>query len=208
MMKAIIGKKIEMSQIFKQDGTVVPVTLVQAGPCTVTQIKTSEKDGYNSVQLGFGLGKHLPKPSAGHLKDLPMHSVLHDFDLQADGIKRGDVIDVSAFTPGEKVTIIGISKGRGFQGVVKRHGFHGAPASHGTKDQLRASGSIGPKGPERVFKGVRMAGRMGGDRVTVKNLEVVSVDKNKNIIALKGAVPGARNSFIYIRTSGNDIWQK
>jgi large subunit ribosomal protein L3 len=199
-MKVLIAKKIEMSQRFKEDGTVAPVTLLQAGPCKVTQIKTDEKDGYQSVQLGCGSSKNLTKPMKGHLKASGAGTAtLREFRLEStEGLEVGAEINVSQFTPGEFVNVTGLSKGKGFQGVVKRHGFHGSPASHGHKDQLRMPGSIGSTGPQRVFKGTRMAGRTGHDRVTVKNLEVIEVDAEKNVLAVKGAVPGARGSVILI----------
>ena len=199
-MKFILAKKIEMSQIFRPDGTVVPVTLVQAGPCIVTQVKSAETDGYAAVQLGFLPKKELAKPQAGHLKDLPQASVLREFRLtEAASVKRGDAVEASVFAPGDVIQVTGMSKGKGFQGVVKRHGFHGSPASHGHKDQLRMPGSIGPGGVQHVIKGRRMAGRMGDERVTVKNLEIVEVRDN-GILAVKGAVPGARNGILELQT--------
>lgn len=199
-MKCILAKKLEMSQIFRQDGTVVPVTLVQAGPCVVTQVKTQEADGYTAVQFGFLSAKKLSKPQEGHLKGLQKLRFLREFrmqDVDVSDIKRGDVIEASTFASGDLVDVIGTSKGKGFQGVVKRHGFHGHPSSHGHKDQLRMPGSIGAGGVQHVLKGRRMAGRMGNDTVTVKNLEVIEV-RDQGIIALKGAVPGARNALLEI----------
>lgn len=199
-MKQIIAKKLDMSQIFREDGTVVPVTLLQAGPCVVTQVRTAEKDGYDAVQLGFGEGKKQAKPQQGHLKASGAKSrVLKEFRTEgATDLKVGDAIEVSQFSPGEFVHISGVSKGKGFQGVVKRHGFKGSPATHGHKDQHRMPGSIGSGGVARVFKGTRMGGRMGGENVTVKNLEVVQVDAAKGTMAVKGAVPGARGSVVII----------
>ncbi len=198
-MKCILAKKIEMSQVFRQDGTVVPVTLVQAGPCVVTQVKSQDTDGYSAIQLGFLEMKKCTKPQEGHLKDLPLSRVMREFRLgDTINLKRGDTIDAQTFSVGDVVEVTGTSKGKGFQGVVKRHGFHGHPASHGHKDQLRMPGSIGAGGPQHVFKGRRMAGRMGNETVTVKNLQVVEV-RDKGILALKGAVPGARNSILEIR---------
>lgn len=197
-MKCIIGKKIQMSQIWNDQGKVVPVTIVEAKPCVVTQVKNVEKDGYAALQFGFGSKKKLSKPMQGHLKDLPQLEGFKEFrgsDLQ---LKRGDTIDVGVFNPGDKVKVTGISKGKGFQGVVKRHGFHGSPATHGHKDQLRMPGSIGAGGVQKVFKGRKMAGRMGGERVTVYPLEVVAVDKEKNQMMIKGAIPGARGSSVTI----------
>ncbi len=200
-MKFILGKKLEMSQVYRPDGTVVPVTLVQAGPCVVTQVKTAEQDGYTAVQLGFLPIKKLAKPQEGHLKDLQKLRVLREFRVEgATEQKRGDVIEAVSFQPGDVVHVSGISKGKGFQGVVKRHHFHGHPSSHGHKDQERMPGSIGAGGVQHVLKGRRMAGHMGTDRVTVKNLSVVEV-RDGGILALKGAVPGARHTVIEIVTA-------
>jgi large subunit ribosomal protein L3 len=199
-MKFIIAKKIEMTQKFREDGTVVPVTLVEAGPCTVVQVKTDASDGYGAVQVGFGVAKKNNKAKAGHLKDLERAKVLKEFRAENTSLKRGDKIDVSIFSVGDAVEVTGISKGKGFQGVVKRHHFHGHPTTHGTKDAVRMPGSIGSGGNQRVFKGLRMAGRMGSDQVTIKNLEIISVDKEKNILALKGAVPGGRGAILLIRS--------
>lgn len=200
-MKFILAKKLEMSQVFRPDGAVVPVTLVQAGPCVVTQVKTPESDGYTAVQLGFLPKKELAKPQTGHLKDLPQASVLREFRLsEPASMRRGDAVEASVFAPGDIVQVTGTSKGKGFQGVVKRHGFHGSPASHGHKDQLRMPGSIGPGGVQHVIKGRRMAGRMGDDRVTVKNLEIVEV-RDGGILAVKGAVPGARNAVLELQSN-------
>jgi large subunit ribosomal protein L3 len=199
-MKVIIAEKIEMSQRFKEDGTVVPVTLLKAGPCTVTQVRTNDKDGYSAVQLGCGVAKQTSKPQAGHLKASGANSkLLREFRLEeTEGLEPGAQMDVSQFTAGEFVAVTGVSKGKGFQGPVKRYNFKGSPASHGHKDQLRMPGSIAATGPARVFKGTRMAGRMGNEQVTVKNLEVVEVDTKNNILAVKGAVPGARGTVILI----------
>lgn len=201
-MKFILGKKLEMTQKFMEDGTVVPVTAVVAGPCTVTQVRTSEKDGYNAIQIGFLVKKKLNKPETGHLKGLDNFRYLQEFRVgeidNKETLKRGDEINVENFEVGDVVKVSGISKGKGFQGVVKRHHFAGSPASHGHKDQLRMPGSIGATGPARVFKGVRMPGRMGNSRVTVKNLKVIEIDKDKNIIFIKGAIPGARNGLVEI----------
>lgn len=195
-MKFILGRKIEMSQVYRPDGTVVPVTLVEAGPCVVTQVKSQEQDGYTAVQIGFQPKKKLTKPQAGHLKDLDQYGILREFRTEQADVARGDKIEASTFAPGDTVHVSGTSKGRGFQGVVKRHGFHGQKASHGHKDQLRAPGSIGPGGVQHVLKGTRMAGHMGDERVTVKNLEIVEV--KGNTLAVKGAIPGARNSVVEI----------
>lgn len=204
MKKFILGKKIGMTQVFDKEGKVIPVTLIEAGPCFVAQIKTIEKDGYNAVQIGFGAKKKISKPLKGHLKELSLSAgqagnlqYLKEFEND-ENLKVGDKIDVSVFKEEEKVRIAGISKGKGFAGVVKRHGFAGGPASHGNKDRLRAPGSIGMSFPERVPKGRRMAGRMGGERTTVKNLKIVGIDLEKNILAVKGAVSGPKGSLVEI----------
>lgn len=198
-MKFILGRKLQMSQVYRPDGTVVPVTLVEAGPCVVTQVKTLENDGYRAVQIGFDPRKNISQPQKNHLKDLPSFSVLREFgvDEKAD-YHRGDEIAATIFAPGDAISVSGISKGHGFQGVVKRHGFHGQKQTHGHKDQQRAPGSIGAGGIQRVFKGMRMAGHMGQDRVTVKNLEVVEV--RGQVLAIKGAIPGSRHSVVEIVT--------
>jgi large subunit ribosomal protein L3 len=199
IMKFILGKKLEMSQKFKEDGTVVPVTLISAGPCKVTQIKTIEKDGVNAVQIGFDVVKKLNKPEAGHLKDLENFRHLVEIAVEKPGeYTRGQEIKVSVLAPGEKVQVVGTSRGMGFAGVVKRHHFRGHPATHGHKDQLRMPGSIGAGGVQRVFKGMRMGGRMGGENITIKNLEVIEVDEQNNVLALKGAVPGKRGATVLI----------
>jgi len=202
-MKFILGRKLNMSQIFKDDGRVVPVTVVQAGPCHITQVKTIDKDGYQAVQVGYLEKKKIFKSVLGHLKGLPKYRYLKEFKIDTEQeLARGKELKVNIFEIGEKVKAVGISKGKGFQGVVKRHGFHGSPASHGHKDQLRMPGSIGSTDAARVFKGKRMAGRMGTDRVTVSNLEIIDIDLEMNLIYLKGAVPGTRDSLIMIRTEG------
>ncbi len=215
-MKFIIGKKLDMTQVWKGDKHVA-VTRIEAGPCIVVQVKGGDKDGYRAIQLGFGerKAKNINKPQQGHMKGLGNFKYLREFRLmpgtakgrqeapkEAENLKRGDVIDASTFAAGDVVKISGTSKGKGFKGVVKRHGFHGQDKTHGTKDQVRMPGSIGSTGPQRVFKGVRMAGRMGGDRVTTANLEIIEVDKENNILLVKGAVPGARNSMVLITGEG------
>ena len=205
-MKFIIGKKLEMSQIFKADGNVIPVTAVLATPNVITQVKAAEgKDGYNAVQVGFGAEKKLKKSLAGHLKGLAPVKTIKEFRVDAAdaaALKRGDEITVEVFAEGDSVKVSGVSKGKGFQGVVKRHGFHGSPKTHGHKDQLRMPGSIGAGGVQRVFKGRRMAGHMGDENVTVAGLNVVAIDAEKNIIYIKGAIPGARNSVVTIYGPG------
>lgn len=207
-MKAILGKKMEMTQIFREDGTVVPVTLVKAGPCTVTMVRENPQ-GEATAILGFDTKKSVAKPQKDDWKELGTFAITQEFKLKEDeNVERGQKIDVTAFEVGNIVNVIGISKGRGFQGVVKRHHFHGSPKSHGHKDQLRMGGSIGASGPQRVFKGVRMPGHMGQDKVTVKNLEVIKVDAENNLIALKGAVPGSRGSFVTIIATESNVWHK
>lgn len=198
-MKFILGTKEKMTQIFGKDGVVQPVTIINAGPVKVTQIKNVEKDGYESVQVGYGekKEKNINKPEKGHLKGLGNFRYLREFNTDEE-VKVGDKIDVSVFEEGEEVIISAISKGKGFQGVVKRHNFAGGPRSHGQKHSERKPGSIGSTGPQRVFKGTRMAGRMGGDRVTVKNLKVVQVDKENNRLLIKGAVPGKRGTLVEV----------
>lgn len=198
-----------MTQIFKGDN-VIPMTLIESGPNFVVQVKTKEKDGYAAVQLGFGMRKekNIKKPQRGHLEKIKNKisnikntnlRYLKEFRVENSELKLGDEIKPDIFTAGDKVSVIAISKGKGFQGVVKRHGFHGGPKSHGQKDRHRAPGSIGAAWPQFVIKGMKMAGRMGGDKVTVKNLEVVEVDKENNLIALKGAVPGRRGTLVMIK---------
>ena len=200
-----------MTQTYREDGTIVPVTVVQVDRCVVTQIKSTDKDGYAAVQLGFGKRKHAGKTMRGHLKsfsakNMPAFLRLREVRLSdASPFTVGDAIDVTMFQPGDKISATGTSKGKGFQGVVKRHHFHGHPSSHGHKDQMRMPGSIGAGEPQHVFKGTRMAGRMGGDRVTVKNLEVVSVDAEKHLLYVKGALPGARNSLIILMGEGDGV---
>ena len=203
-MKFIIGRKLNMTQIWRGD-EVIAVTGIQAGPCAVVQIKTKDKDGYGAVQIGYGAKKekNTGKPARGHARGLGNFAHLREFIPESTaGLKRGDLIDVTTFAAGDKVKVTGISKGRGFQGVVKRHGFSGAPKTHGTKDQLRMPGSVGATGPAHVFKGRRMPGQMGNERVTVKNLEVAEVDASKNVLYVKGAVPGALNGLVLVSGPG------
>ena len=206
MAKFILGKKLHMTQRFLADGTWVPVTVVEAGPCAVTQVKNKDNDGYQAVQVGFGFKRSLNKPLAGHFKGLDNFRQVREFRVdQSNAFERGKMIDVSSFQSGDYLDVTAISKGKGFQGVVRRHGFHGSPATHGHKDQLRMPGSIGAGGVQHVFKGTRMAGRMGGDQVTIKNLEVIDVDLEKNLLYVKGAVPGSRNSLLMIQADGELI---
>jgi len=196
-----------MSQVFREDGVVVPVTVLEAGPIVVTQVKDTEVDGYQAVQVGFGTrkAKNISKPVLGHLKDLGPFSVLQEFRTEGSetGYERGQQITAEVFEAGDMVDVCGVSIGRGFAGVVKRHGFHGSPASHGHKDQLRMPGSIGAGEPQRVFKGTRMGGQMGNVGSTVKNLEIIEVDPATNRIMVKGAVPGAAGSVVRIMAAKN-----
>lgn len=189
-----------MTRVFKEDGQMVPVTLLEADAVTVTQVKTIDKDGYQAVQVSHGSTNHITKPMAGHLKDLPKSKVLREFSAVPTDAKRGDTLDLSTFNVGDIVKVSALSKGRGFQGAVKRHGFHGMPASHGAHHVLRHVGSIGQRFPQHTLKGMRMAGRMGGDNITTRGLKVVSIDHENHIIALKGAVPGRRGSVVEIIT--------
>jgi large subunit ribosomal protein L3 len=201
MLRAFLGKKIGMTQIYEEGGNVVPVTVIQAGPCFVTQIRTAETDGYEAVQIGFDEVKKLNKPRAGHLKSSKMVRFLRE--VKADNgseLAVGQQINVDIFAPGEFVDVIGKSKGRGFAGTIKRHGFHGGDRTHGQSDRMRAPGSIGGgTTPGRVYKGMKMSGHMGNVRITVKNLEVVQVDVERNLLIVKGAVPGGPNSLLTVR---------
>jgi large subunit ribosomal protein L3 len=202
MIQGMIGKKLGMSQIFDETGLAHPVTVLEVGPCVVTQIKTPERDGYSAIQLGFGLDKRLNRPEQGHRRASGfMSRTLRE--VIADNVEEftiGQVITADTFSEGELVDVIGTSKGRGFQGGVKRHGFRGGPRTHGQSDRLRAPGSIGSSAtPGRVFKGLRMAGRMGNDRVTVQNLKVLRVDPERNLLLVKGSVPGANEGLVLVR---------
>jgi len=201
-MKFILGTKEEMTEYFTEEGKVVPVTVVATTPNTVTQVKTKEKDGYNALQLGFGAKneKNIKKPQKGHLKGLSNFKFLREFRVnEAPKENVGDVLNIAdVFVAGDKVVVSGVSKGKGFQGVVKRHGFHGGPRTHGQKHSEREAGSIGGGLRTHVPKGMRMAGRMGSDRITQKNLEVVAVDSENNLILIKGALPGRRGTLLEI----------
>jgi len=198
MKKFILAEKLNMSQMF-QNGKVVPVTVLKAAPNKVTQVRTTEKDKYTAVQIGFGKRKKASKASAGHTKELGNFAVLKEFRVtDVSTFNRGQEIKVDTFAIGDLVKVTGQMKGRGFAGPIKRHGFHGAPASHG-HDHPRAVGAIGGRFPQHVRKGLRMAGRMGGTR-TVTNLEIMDVDVKRNLIAVKGAIPGANGSIVTIQT--------
>ncbi|MFH1032312.1 MAG: 50S ribosomal protein L3 [Chloroflexota bacterium] len=204
MVNGIIGKKLGMTQFFKEDGKMEAVTAIEAGPCGVAQIKTPAKEGYAAIQLAFGETKRISSPQKGHLKGLPPTKYLREFKIgESEKIEVGAKVDVSQFKAGDKVTIIGTSKGKGFAGVVKRYHFKGGPKTHGQSDRHRAPGSIGATtSPGRVLKGKKMAGRMGGERVTERNLVVVQVDAGRNLLLVRGAVPGAKNGLLLISKSG------
>ncbi len=204
-MAGILGQKIGMTQVFDSNGLVVPVTIVQAGPCYVTQIKTPEKDGYSAVQIAFGdvKEKRVPNAIKGHFAKAGVKAkrFLAEFDFgDMEDVKVGDEIKADVFKEGVTVKVAGVSKGKGFQGTVKRHKFGGGPKTHGQSDRLRAPGSIGQSSyPSRVMKGIKMAGRMGGDRVTVKNITIVKVDAENNLLFIKGPLPGSKNTLLEIR---------
>ena len=204
-MSGIIGKKIGMTSLFDENGKNMPCTVIQAGPCSVLQVRTIENDGYSAVQLGFDdkSEKNVGKALAGHFKKAGStpKAKLVEFRNGFENVSLGDEVKVNLFAEGEFVDVTGTSKGKGFQGVVKRHGFGGVmQATHGQHNRLRAPGSIGAgSDPSRVFKGMRMAGRMGGKQVTVQNLQVLKVDEEQNLLVVKGAVPGAKNSYVIIR---------
>lgn len=216
-MKAILGTKLGMTSLFDESGNAMRVTLIQAGPCVVTQIKKNETDGYNAVQIGFGAAKHQPKPQAGHLKPAGANSrVLREIRIkevdarasfakaatataeEALGLEVGATIDVTAFESGDEVQVTGTSKGKGFAGTIKRHNFARGPKTHGSHN-YRAHGSIGSGYPEHVFKGLRMAGRMGHDQVTVKGLKVMLVDEEQNVLGISGAIPGPKRGLVMVR---------
>ena len=204
MIQAMVGKKVGMTQVFDDSGVVYPATVIECGPNVVTQIKTEANDGYEAVQLGFGLDKRLNRPEQGHRKSSGFQSRdLREVKADSyDDLEVGQVFKADVFKPGQLVDVTGTSKGRGFQGGVKRHGFAGGPKTHGQSDRLRAPGSIGSSAtPGRVFKGTRMAGRMGTDRVTVLSLEVLRVDTERNLLVVKGSVPGHNDSLLIVRNA-------
>jgi len=203
-MSAILAKKLGMTQLFLEDGTVERVTVLEAGPCPVTGIRTVDRDGYEAVQLAFGATKekHLSKPELGHLKKAGAapHKHLVEFRDEAGELQVGETVTVDVFEPGQKVKISGTSKGKGFQGTIKRHGFQSGPKSHGSHN-VRAPGSIGASAwPARVMKGIRGPGQMGNERVTQKGLEIVQVDASQNLLIVRGSVPGPRNGVVEVRT--------
>ncbi len=206
MKKGIIGKKIGMTQIFDENGNVIPVTVIQAGPCTVTQKKTTETDGYNAVQLGFGTAKekHLTKAEMGHFNKAGTEYQKHLKEFRLDDVSAinvGDVITADTFAAGDKVDVTGMTKGRGYTGVIKRWNHHHLRMTHGTGPIHRQPGSMGVIDPARIFKNKKMPGQYGNEQVTVLNLKVVKIDAEKNLIAVKGAIPGAKDGIVFIRDS-------
>jgi len=196
-MKFILGKKVKMSQIFDAEGNVIPVTLVEAGPCYITQLKEKEKDGYEAVQIGF---EKLKERKITKSKVKKPFRYLREFKDNIQNYQIGQKLDVSMFKEGDIITVSGISKGKGFQGGVKRWGFSGRPSTHGTKHEERTIGSVGSSTPSRVVKGRKMPGRTGGERITIKNLKIVKIEPEKNLIYIKGAIPGSRGSLIEIKS--------
>ena len=206
MKKGIIGKKIGMTQIFDEVGNVIPVTVIEAGPCVVAQKKTAENDGYDAVQLGFidAKEKQLNKPAKGHFEKAGVAAKKHLKEFRLEGaaaMNVGDVITADTFAAGEKVDVTGITKGRGYTGAIKRWNLHKLCATHGVGPIHRQSGSMGVIDPARIFKNKKMAGQYGNEQVTVLNLKVVKIDAEKNLIAVKGAIPGAKNGIVFIRDS-------
>ncbi len=201
MAEGLLGRKVGMTQIFSEKGEIIPITVLEVGPCFVTQIKTPEKDGYGAVQMGFEETKHLTKPARGHLKNLP--SLKHLLEVRTGNIENyqvGQKLNVGLFAQGDLVDVRGISKGKGHAGVVKRYHFKGGKKTHGQSDRMRRPGSSGATTtPGRVLRGLRMAGQMGNKPATVLNLEIVTVDAERNLIAVKGAVPGAKNGLLFVR---------
>ncbi|NWG03668.1 MAG: 50S ribosomal protein L3 [Syntrophaceae bacterium] len=203
----IIGKKLGMTQVFLEDGSVIPVTVVEAGPCSVIQKKTKEKDGYNALQLGFlpKIAQRVNKPLSGHFKKAGTGGfyTIKEFLIEdVDAYELGQAVNVNLFKPGDRVDVTGLSKGKGFTGVIKRHGFHGSPGSHGTHEYFRHGGSVGSATyPHHTFKGLKMPGKHGNRKVTVQNIKVVDVKEDQNLILLKGGIPGSPTGYVLIRNS-------
>lgn len=203
----MIGRKVGMTQLFLEDGSVVPATVVEAGPCMVIQKKTNEKDGYNALQLGFlpKNSKRVNNPLSGHFKKAGVgpYGYLKEFRVESlEGFEMGTEVTLNLFKPGDIVDVTGLSKGKGFTGVIKRHGFHGSPGSHGTHEYFRHGGSIGSAAyPHHTFKGMKMPGHHGNERVTVQNIKVLDVKENQNLILLQGGIPGSRHGLILIRSA-------
>jgi len=204
MIQEVMGRKLGMTQIFRDNGKAEAVTVVEAGPCVVIQVKTEAREGYNAAQLGFGKAKKLKSPQRGHLKELGEFKYLREFRLDdTEGINVGDSVDVRLFQAGDLVDVTGVSKGKGFAGTVKRYGFAGGPKTHGQSDRHRAPGSIGAgTSPGRVLKGTRMPGHMGNERITVRKLKVLKTDPEHNLLLVRGAIPGAKNGLLLIGKSG------
>jgi large subunit ribosomal protein L3 len=202
-MKFILGKKQNMTQVFNEEGTVFPVTVISAGPMVVTQVKTKDRDGYESIQFGYGKRKkkNINKAQREFSKENDGFSLLREYRINGteETPKKGDMVNVSIFSDGDEVSVRALSKGKGFQGVVKRHGFHGGPRSHGQKHSEREPGSIGGGLRNRVPKGMRMAGRMGSDNITVKNLKIIAVDTDNNLLMIKGAIPGRKGTVVEVK---------
>ena len=206
MKKGIIGRKIGMTQIFDEKGNVIPVTVIEAGPCVVAQVKTTENDGYNAVQLGFGdvKDKHINKPEAGHFAKAKLANKKHlrEFRLDSiEGIKVGDEVKADVFEAGEKIDVQGTSKGKGFQGVIKRHGQHRGPMGHGSMYHRRPGSMGSTSTPGRVFKGKKLPGHMGVQKITIQNLEIIKVDMDKNVLLVKGSVPGPKGAILKLKSS-------
>ena len=212
MQKAIIGKKVGMTQIFDENGKVIPVTVVEAGPCVVTQKKTIETDGYEAVQLGFESVKEskLSKPEAGHLKKAGVEAVKHlkEFKLENSTLNVGDVVKADTFASGDMIDVTGISKGHGYQGVIKRHNAHRIDMTHGGGPVHRHAGSMGALDAARIFKGKIGAGQMGNEQVTIENLEIVKVDAELNMIVIRGAIPGPKGGLVYLRNTVKNVKAK
>ena len=199
MSKFILAKKLEMTQLHQEDGTVTPVTVLEIEPNTVIQVKTKDSDGYEAVQVGTGTRKHITKPQQGHFKNLGKFRHVREFralTLNDQELKVGDVLDITAFAPGDVIKVTGYTKGKGFAGAMKRHGFSGMPMGHGHKHVARHIGSIGQRFPQHTLKGKKMAGRDGNQKVTVRGLRVMHIDKDNGIMAISGAIPGARGSLV------------
>lgn len=212
-MKALLGRKLGMTQLFDENGAVSRVTIVEAGPCVVTQVKTGARDGYSAIQIGFGADKNAAKPQIGHsnvdgitpkhFREVRMDNDIADIEAVegeevSTKVQVGAKLDVTTFEVGDSVEVTGTSKGKGFAGTIKRHNFHRGPMSHGSHNH-RAPGSIGAMYPQHVFKGIKMAGQMGGDKVTTKGLKVVQIDAENNLLAISGAIPGPRKGIVMIR---------
>ena len=210
MTEGIIGKKLGMTQVFREDGKVEALTVIEAGPCTVVQVKTLAKDKYNAAQLGFGEARRQKSSRRGRAKESTKFKYLREFEVDnIEAIEAGQKVDVSLFKAGDLVNVTGVSKGKGFAGTVKRHHFAGGPKTHGQSDRHRAPGSIGSTTtPGRVYKGMRMAGHMGNRRTTVRHLEVVQADPARNLLLVKGAVPGAKNGLLLIKKSAGGAAEK